>query len=151
VSIIVKAGRHLLALLNDVLDISRIEGGNLSLSMEAVQVGHLLTDAVDLVRPPAEANAVALESLPTSTDGLYAAADGQRLRQVLLNLLSNAVKYNHPGGTVTVTIGHRAADRLRISVIDTGRGMDQTRSSSCSLPSNGLTPRRPASKARASA
>jgi signal transduction histidine kinase/ActR/RegA family two-component response regulator len=125
VAIIVKAGRHLLALLNDVLDISRIEGGHLAMSIEAVPVGRLLTDAMDLIRPLATANAVTLDPLPPAMEELYATADHQRLRQVLLNLLSNAVKYNHPGGTVAVTLAHSAQGRLRISVTDTGRGISQ--------------------------
>jgi len=123
VAIIVKAGRHLLALLDDVLDISRIEGGNLSMSVEAIPVAPLLADAVDLIRPLADAKAVRLSPLPSLPDRLCAAADRQRLRQVLLNLLSNAIKYNHPTGTVTINVGHRPHGRLRIAVTDTGRGI----------------------------
>lgn len=125
VSIVVKAGRHLLALLNDVLDISRIEGGHLSLSMEAISVERLISDAFDLVRPLADTNGVELRPPPMATENLYVAADNQRLRQVLLNLLSNAIKYNHVGGVVAVTVGHRATGRLSIGVMDTGRGMSQ--------------------------
>src|SRR4051812_27154625 len=105
------------------LDISRIEGGNLSMSVEAVPVGPLLADAVDLIRPLAEAKGIRPVLLPSLPDGLCAAADRQRLRQVLLNLLSNAVKYNHPTGTVTITVGQRAGDRVTIAVTDTGRGI----------------------------
>jgi signal transduction histidine kinase/ActR/RegA family two-component response regulator len=123
VDIIVKAGRHLLALLDDVLDISRIEGGNLSMSLEAIPVAALLADAADLIRPLAEAKGVRLSPLPSLPDGLCVAADRQRLRQVLLNLLSNAVKYNHPTGTVTVAVGRRPGGRVRVAVIDTGRGI----------------------------
>ncbi|MEV4511171.1 ATP-binding protein [Dactylosporangium sp. NPDC049525] len=125
VGIIVKAGKHLLALLNDVLDISRIEGGHLSLSVEAVRLGPLLADALDLIGPLADANAVDLTPIPPLPEDLCVAADHQRLRQVLLNLLSNAVKYNHPTGSVTVTVAHQPHGRVRIAVTDTGRGMSK--------------------------
>jgi signal transduction histidine kinase/ActR/RegA family two-component response regulator len=123
VNMILKAGRHLLELLNDVLDISRIEGGHLSMSVEAVPVAQLLTDALDLARPLASARGVLLAPAPYLPADMYVSADHQRLRQVLLNLLSNAVKYNHPAGNVTVTVEHRAHNRLRINVTDTGRGI----------------------------
>jgi signal transduction histidine kinase/AmiR/NasT family two-component response regulator len=121
--LILKAGRHLLALLNDVLDISRIEGGNLSMSMEPVPLGALIADVLDLVRPLADGAGVRLAPAPQLPDQLCVAADRQRLRQVLINLLSNAVKYNHPTGTATVTVEHRPDRWLRIRVIDTGRGI----------------------------
>ena len=120
---ILKAGRHLLALLDDVLDISRIEGGHLAMSVEPVPVAALIDDVLDLARPLAEADGVYLSAPPTLPADLCVAADRQRLRQVLLNLLSNAIKYNHPTGTVSVTVEHRADRRLRISVTDTGRGI----------------------------
>ncbi|BCY11755.1 PAS domain-containing sensor histidine kinase [Actinoplanes sp. L3-i22] len=117
------AGRHLLALLDDVLDITRIEGGHLALTIVPVPVGPLLTEVLDLVRPIADAVAVQLTPLSPIPLEWCAAADRQRLRQVLMNLLSNAIKYNHPGGTVTVTVQARPAQRLRIAVADTGRGI----------------------------
>jgi signal transduction histidine kinase/ActR/RegA family two-component response regulator len=117
-----KAGRHLLALLDDVLDITRIEGGHLTLSIEPVPVGGLLTETLDLVRPIADAAAVHLGPAPDIPAHRCVAADRQRLRQVLVNLLSNAIKFNHPGGTATVTTRLRRGN-LRIEVTDTGRGI----------------------------
>jgi anti-sigma regulatory factor (Ser/Thr protein kinase)/CheY-like chemotaxis protein len=121
--LIVKAGRHLLDLLNDVLDIARIEGGHLSMSVEPVPVGVLVADVLDLVRPLADAASVQLAPAPQLPDRLCVSADRQRLRQVLINLLSNAIKYNHPTGTVTVSVELRPDQPLRIMVVDTGRGI----------------------------
>jgi signal transduction histidine kinase/ActR/RegA family two-component response regulator len=120
---VLKAGRHLLALLNDVLDISRVEGGHLSMSMEAVSVPELLAEVLDLARPLADAASVRLRPVPSLPDGLCVVADCQRLRQALLNLLSNAVKYNHPTGSVELSVERRDHGRLRINVTDTGRGV----------------------------
>jgi CheY-like chemotaxis protein/anti-sigma regulatory factor (Ser/Thr protein kinase) len=113
----------LLALLNDVLDISRIESGHLALSVEAVPLGPLFTDVLDLIRPLAETAGVHLTPTPPLPAGLCVTADRQRLRQVLINLMSNAVKYNHPTGTAAITVQHQPEQRLRIQVTDTGRGI----------------------------
>jgi len=121
--LILKAGRHLLALLNDVLDIARSDGGHLSMSVEPVPVAALVGDVLELVRPLADAAGVGLMSAPALPDELCVAGERQRLRQVLINLLSNAIKYNHPTGTVTVAVDHRPDRWLRIRVIDTGRGI----------------------------
>jgi signal transduction histidine kinase/CheY-like chemotaxis protein len=125
VTTILKAGRHLLALLNDVLDIARIDGGHLSLSVEAVPIDQLLADAVELAAPLASVRDVHLRPPPTRSTSTYVAGDHQRLRQVLLNLLSNAVKYNHPGGIVSLTAADTTDDRVRIAVTDTGRGISR--------------------------
>jgi len=125
VRITLQAGRHLLGLLNDVLDISRAETGNLSLSVEPVPLEPLLRDVCELARPLASAKDIRLDD--TRAEPLtrrYVRADHQRLRQVLINLLSNAIKYNHVGGAVSVTVGDRPGDRVRIVVTDTGRGID---------------------------
>ena len=121
--LILKAGRHLLVLLDDVLDISRIEGGHLSMSVEPVPVGALITDVLHLARPLADAVGVRLAPSPQLPEELWVSADRQRLRQVLINLLSNAIKYNHPTGIARVTVEHRPRGWLRIRVIDTGRGI----------------------------
>ncbi|MEU4236868.1 histidine kinase dimerization/phospho-acceptor domain-containing protein [Actinoplanes sp. NPDC026619] len=110
------AGRHLLALLDDVLDITRIEGGNLALNLVPVPVGALVTEVLDLVRPIADAEVVGLTPAPELPADWCVLADRQRLRQVLMNLLSNAIKFNHPTGTVTVTARMEPGERLRIDL-----------------------------------
>ncbi len=117
-----KAGRHLLALVNDILDLSRIEAGEMTISMEPVHAGELVEDAVALIRPLADERSIEL-SLPESGANEYLLADRQRCRQILLNLLSNAVKYNHDGGQVQVMC-KRVGPMLRISIRDTGAGID---------------------------
>ncbi|WP_213001188.1 ATP-binding protein [Winogradskya consettensis] len=119
------AGSHLLALLDDVLDIARIEGGNLNLAVEPVPIRALLVEVLDLVGPIADAADVRLNQSPDIPGDWCVAADRQRLRQVLMNLLSNAIKYNHPTGTVTVAVEPEPGEQFRINVIDSGRGMTQ--------------------------
>ena len=119
---ILKGGRHLLDLINEVLDISRIEAGRLLLSPEPVLVSELVQESMDLVRSMAEEREVRLVTDRAGV-GAYVFADRQRAKQVLLNLLSNAVKYNHPGGSVAVSCRERGATELRISVADSGPGI----------------------------
>jgi signal transduction histidine kinase/ActR/RegA family two-component response regulator len=123
VSMMLKAGRQLLQLLDELVDITRGDGQALSLSMQAVPVRSLISDAIELVRPLSMSRGVQLEPAPQLATSYYVHGDDQRLRQVLLNLLSNAIKFNHPAGKVSVTVNQQAGDRLRISVIDTGRGV----------------------------
>ena len=122
VAYISRAGRHLLDLINEVLDISRIESGQMTISLEAVAVGDLLQELSALVGPLADARRVTLDTSQATLAG-FALADRQRLKQVLLNLLSNAVKYNREGGSVTVHCEHVGDDRVRIAVVDSGYGI----------------------------
>lgn len=125
VELILRGGRHLLGLINEVLDISRIESGNFSLSLEPVFLETLIGDTIDLIRPLAAGSDISIPDASMPDWSLWARADPQRLRQVMLNLLSNAVKYNEVGGTISVRC-HAVDDRrLRISVTDTGRGLSQ--------------------------
>ena len=119
---ILRAGRHLLGLINEVLDISRIEAGRLSLSLEPVPVRETIAQAMQLVGPTATVLAVTLR-VGAVDERLHVLADRQRLQQVLLNLLSNAVKYNRPRGTVTIGCERAGDERVRISVTDTGPGI----------------------------
>jgi len=123
VGLILQAGRHLLELINEILDLSRIEAGKFSLSLEAVELLPVFQECRRLVMPAAEARGIRIAS--TSAGGCNAVlADRTRLRQVFLNLLSNAVKYNHPEGSVTVSCARRG-DALRIGITDTGPGLSQ--------------------------
>ncbi|MEX2146846.1 MAG: ATP-binding protein [Candidatus Rokuibacteriota bacterium] len=118
---ILKGGRHLLALINEVLDIARIEAGKLSISLEPVSVSDVVCSALDLVRPQAALRGVRLPA--TMPSDRYVTADRQRLQQVLLNLLSNAVKYNRDEGEVAVSCDENAEGRVRLTVSDTGTGI----------------------------
>ena len=123
VQLILKGGKHLLALINEVLDITRIEAGQLSLSAEPVDVRDVVRHAVDLIAPLASTKNIALDVIDGSSNGWTVVADRQRLTQVLLNLLSNAIKYNRVSGRVTIAFEEVAGGRLRIQVRDTGAGI----------------------------
>jgi PAS domain S-box-containing protein len=118
---ILRAGRHLLALIDEVLDIARIEAGNLGLDMAPEAVACIIDEAVGLSLPQATNRKVALQVDRECVPCVL--ADRRRLLQVLLNLLSNAIKYNREGGCVVVKAMQRA-DNVRISVIDTGIGIE---------------------------
>jgi signal transduction histidine kinase/CheY-like chemotaxis protein len=124
VEYILKGGRHLLELINEVLDLSRIESGRMTISPEPVEVSDIARDALDLIRPLADDRSVRLVS-EAGACHCYVTADRQRLKQVLLNLYSNAVKYNREGGTVTVSCTRPTPGRLRLWVKDTGLGVPE--------------------------
>jgi len=121
VDLIEKAGQHLLSMLGDVLDLSRIEAGGLPLFVESVDIGLLADEAVNLVSTLARANHIQIDTSSVSAHA-YALADRVRVRQVLVNLLSNAIKYNRPGGHVTLR-AQRDGQEVIIEVQDTGIGM----------------------------
>ena len=117
------AGRHLLSLINEVLDISRIEAGRVSLSTEPVEVSEVLDEVTTLLAPVAESAGVELSVDVGGSRVLRVRADRQRLLQVLLNLGSNAVKYNSRGGSVAFRTGPGGDGRIRFEVRDTGPGI----------------------------
>ncbi len=120
---ILKAGRHLTDLINEILDIARIESGRQELSPEPVHLRSLLQDTWSLMRPLADQRHIQLEeSLPEDCNA-YVIADMQRFKQVLLNLMSNAIKYNHDGGRVTLACSEHSEGIMRVSVSDTGPGI----------------------------
>jgi PAS domain S-box-containing protein len=121
---ILKGGRHLLDLINEVLDISRIEAGKLAVSLEPVPVSLVFSHAVDLVRPLADQEDVRIVYDGTCDD-VHVLADRQRLMQIFINLLSNGIKYNRRGGSVTVTCVHSDDQTHTLLVTDTGGGISE--------------------------
>jgi CheY-like chemotaxis protein len=121
VGYILAGGRHLLALINELLDIAAIEAGRLPLSLEPVAVADLIAEAVSLIRPLADQHSILLVVPPAGDDQVV--ADRQGLKQILLNLLSNAVKYNRTGGRVQLACEQVAGQRLQLKVTDTGPGI----------------------------
>lgn len=119
---ILRAGRHLLTLINELIDIARIESGELSLSVEPVAVLPLIEEASSLMAPlAAERSIQIVHHCPYPT--LAASADRQRFSQILVNLLSNAVKYNRRGGSITITCREEGAGQASVVISDTGPGL----------------------------
>ncbi len=118
-----EAGRHLLTLINDILDLSKIEAGKVELAMDEVDLEDVIDGALRLVEVRARSANITLARVPPTTD-LVAWVDRVRLKQVLINLLSNAVKFSHEGGRVTVEVMAVEDSGIRIDVVDEGIGMD---------------------------
>jgi len=119
---ILKAGHHLLELINEILNLAQIESGKLSLSLETVELDEVLDDCKTMIQPQCDQRGIRL--LFPARHGLRVEADRMRLRQVLLNLLSNAVKYNRDAGSVVLECTALDDQRVRISVQDTGMGLN---------------------------
>jgi len=120
---ILTSGRHLLRLIDDVLDLSHVESGHLDIASEVVPMRQLLGEVEAMVRPMLrrKGHQLRVDSLPDATCAVW--GDGRRLRQVLVNLVGNAVKYTD-GGVISITVEQRD-DLLRIEVIDDGAGIDE--------------------------
>ena len=131
---ILKAGRHLLELINEVLDIARIEAEQQVVEIEPVPVVETLTGALDMVRPLAATRGIELRDDCGTDAGLFVLADRRRLNQVLLNLLANAVKYNREGGTATLSYVATEAGQLRIAISNTGLGLAPDKMSRLFMP-----------------
>jgi signal transduction histidine kinase len=119
---ILAGGRHLLGLVEDLLDLSRAAGGNLECSQVAIDAQDELAQAVTLYSPLAAEKSLEL-SIEARGHAAWVLADPRRLRQVLLNLISNAINYNRPGGAISLRVLPDGADHIRIEVRDTGIGM----------------------------
>ncbi|HEY3331005.1 MAG TPA: PAS domain S-box protein [Capsulimonadaceae bacterium] len=120
---ILKAGRHLLNLINEILDISRIEAGRLGLSPEPVLLREAISESVDLLRSLAAERQVEIHIDSRSDLDHSVVADKQRLKQILLNLLGNAIKFNRVGGTVDVSIATHGQAAMSIAITDSGYGI----------------------------
>lgn len=119
------AASHLSALVDNILDLARIEAGRQDLTLAEVQLDALIDEAVGLVAPAAGKRRIVLRREPPSSH-LTLRADAQALRQILLNILSNAVKFNSDGGEVRIATAPAPGDMVRITVADSGAGMSQS-------------------------
>ncbi|MDH5656763.1 MAG: PAS domain S-box protein [Spirochaetia bacterium] len=133
---IYKSGKHLLELINDLLDLSKIEAGETSIHIEDVNLGQLLEDCIMLMTPIADKNGI--EIILDHKDNIHTAvlADKIRLRQVILNLLSNAVKYNIESGKVTIFCEKSSDSKVKVLIHDTGIGIDDDKKDSIFKPFN---------------
>jgi len=120
---IVEAGKHLLALINDVLDLSRVESGRTSLILADVDLSKIVLEGLELSVANAQSHDVTLVGDTQTSEPLFLRADETKLKQVILNLVSNAIKYNRPGGTVSVSTKRIMGDLGRVEVRDTGYGI----------------------------
>lgn len=118
-----KAGSHLLTLINEVLDLAKVESGHLELSMEAVELSTVLEECRVLIAPLAESHNITLDFVSAQCKPYYISADNTRLKQVLLNLISNGVKYNRTEGYVMISCAETDRGSLRINVKDSGHGI----------------------------
>ena len=119
---ILQAGWYLLELINEVLDLALIESGKLSLSLEPMSLPDMLLDCQAMIEPQAQKSGIHM-IFPKFDCPYFAHADRTRVKQILINLLSNAIKYNRADGSVEVSCSLQTAQRVRISVQDTGEGL----------------------------
>ncbi|USD22444.1 hybrid sensor histidine kinase/response regulator [Microbulbifer variabilis] len=133
-----RAGQHLLHLVGDVLELARIDSRRLGPSMESVRPVELVAECKRLLEPLAETRRVSLVYEPLGWESAYICADPVRYKQVVLNLAGNAVKYNRDNGRVIINFTPQAEGWLRLSILDTGKGISPDRRSEVFEPFNRL-------------
>jgi PAS domain S-box-containing protein len=134
---ILQAGWYLLELINEILDLSLIESGRLSLSPESMSLADVLADCQAMIEPQAQSCGIRMQ-FPAPGSPLYVKADRTRVKQLIVNLLSNAIKYNRAGGSVEVSCDTRTAERVRVSFRDVGQGMSAEQLTQLFQPFNRL-------------
>jgi len=134
---ILQAGWHLLKLINEILDLSVVESGKVSLSLEPVVLSEVLSECQTMMEAQAQQRGI-LMTFPQFEQPSFVWADQTRLKQIVINLLSNAIKYNQSSGQVTVHYTVMSADRIRISFKDTGAGLTPEKMAQLFQPFNRL-------------
>jgi signal transduction histidine kinase len=133
---ILQSGRHLLKLINEILDLAKVESGTMTLTLERVALAELVQECRTMIEPLADQRRIHLH-FPDQTEA-HVLADRTRLKQILINLLSNAIKYNREGGSVTVRCSPAEGGRVSVSVQDTGAGLDAAQLNAIFQPFNRL-------------
>ena len=133
-----RAGKHLLSLIDDVLDLSRIEAGEVEVSLEPVSLVNAIEDPLSWVEKLARSKRVEFHTESLVGEDILVKADVMRLKQVFLNLFTNAVKYNKPGGDVFIDIDRPSENSIRIGIRDTGAGIDRNKFGDLFQPFNRL-------------
>ncbi|MDH4120908.1 MAG: ATP-binding protein [Deltaproteobacteria bacterium] len=123
VEYILKGGQHLLSLINEVLDLAKVESGHMAVSMASAPLGVLVEETLTFVQPMAQKQGISLLNDLRPDQPIWVMADYGRLRQILLNFLSNAIKYNKEKGSVTVRVRLGPSGTARLCVTDTGLGI----------------------------
>jgi PAS domain S-box-containing protein len=134
---ILQAGWHLLTLINEILDLAKVESGQVPMSREPVSMAEVVQECYRMIEPQASQRGIQL-SFPKPDLPYFVLADRTRVKQVLLNLLSNAIKYNSSEGTVAVTFASATPGRLRVRVRDTGAGLEPEQLAQLFQPFNRL-------------
>jgi PAS domain S-box-containing protein len=134
---ILKAGWYLLELINEILDLSLIESGKLSLSLEEISLNEVMVECQNMIEPQAQKYGITV-TFPTLNSLYLVKADHTRLKQVLINLLSNAIKYNKVYGSAIVSYRTNSAGRIRIGIEDTGEGLSTSQIEQLFQPFNRL-------------
>jgi PAS domain S-box-containing protein len=119
---ILQAGWHLLKLIDEILDLAKVESRQVPLSREPVSLGEVMLECQGMIEPQAQQHGIRLD-FPRFEEPCFVLADRTRVKQVLINLLSNAIKYNSKQGTITVSCAESSPKRIRVSVKDTGAGL----------------------------
>jgi CheY-like chemotaxis protein len=134
---ILQAGWHLLKLINEILDLAKVESGQVPMSREPVSLAEVLPECQSMIEPQAHQRGIKL-TMPRFTIPYFVSADRTRLKQIIINLLSNAIKYNRENGTVEVQYSESSPDRTRISIKDSGTGLSADQLANLFQPFNRL-------------
>ncbi len=134
---ILRAGWYLLQLINEILDLALIESGRLSMSLEPLSFAEVMLECRTMMEPQAQKRSIHME-FPQFENPCFVMGDRVRMKQIMVNLLSNAIKYNSQGGTVEVTYAVTTAERIRVSIRDTGAGLSPEKIGQLFQPFNRL-------------
>lgn len=123
--VIEHAGDHLLSLINDILDLSRIEAGKISVMPEQLSLYEIVQECIVLITPAAMKRGITIDNMLVQKNEYSAFVDPLRIKQVILNILSNAVKYNRENGSISIKIVPGAGNNWELQISDTGEGLDE--------------------------